>query len=676
MKSVPLYLVAKYNVLMQSCPENAILCHNKTIIGTSKSFLKLINYSLEECIGASWEEFVEFQIETNGFSTSSTSDSKDYLIILNTKEGKKPYYVKFGHLSTQDNLTFWYFKPALSDNVKFIINERKKSIQKTNILKVLNQISQKFNTLVELEPILETITQEIVNLLDVDRSSIILNQDNKFIVKITYDNETQGHFIRDIPIDIKKYPEIQDALTNQKIVVIKDITDYLNFYPFEDQLHDLDIKSILVIPIIYREEIKGCLHLRVKGNLRHFTQEEIKLCQTLSAQAAIVIERANLYKQLQKNNEILESKVQERTQELQKLHYQILRQKKELRDIFDGITSAIYIMDKNRNVINANKKALKLAKCSSIKQLSNQNCYKVFHNRNKPCEDCLVLYVFNTGQVISREYDDLFNKKGEKIYIKTTYSPIKNEEKKVIQVIALAEDVTLLKELQNKLVETERLAILGEMAAYVAHEVRNPLNTIEGSVVYLKSVHPEDENIEKYVGIIQKQIRRMSRWTSDLLNFSKPLISQLQLLDLNQIINNVCETLSEDSQFKQTSLHLNLAQNLPHLKLDRLLIEQVLWNLLQNAMQFSDKKCKIYISTSFSKKNKQIELKIKDNGIGIPEENLPHIFKAFYTTRAKGNGLGLSIIKRIIKLHNANITVDSKVGQGTTFTITFPVPIK
>ncbi|MEA2104747.1 MAG: ATP-binding protein, partial [Candidatus Cloacimonadota bacterium] len=222
-----------------------------------------------------------------------------------------------------------------------------------------------------------------------------------------------------------------------------------------------------------------------------------------------------------------------------------------------------------------------------------------------------------------------------------------------------------LKEIQKKMIRQERLAVLGQLAGGVGHELRNPLGVIGNSIYFLnmKLKHPE-EKVEKHLGILRREIARADNLISDLLDFSRVREVSLRKTDLNKLIKNAIQEIKIP---KHVVLEMDLDEKLPKIQLDSERMRRVFQNLISNAFQSISKKGELKIKTGSS--NGFTEIRFMDNGIGIPPENLTKIFEPLFTTRAKGIGLGLSIVKNIIDNHKGEIDVESKVGLGTTFTI-------
>ena len=239
-----------------------------------------------------------------------------------------------------------------------------------------------------------------------------------------------------------------------------------------------------------------------------------------------------------------------------------------------------------------------------------------------------------------------------------------NLEKKVI------ERTKELKNIQAQLIQSEKLSIIGQLAAGVAHEIRNPLAIINLTIQQLKRKTHDDFYREK-VQIAKKNIDRIDKIIQELLTFSCPSASNFTYEDINKIVDKLEPTMENIYQ-KSIKVIKKCNLTIPKLWINPDQLEEVFLNLTTNAMRSMKDGGELCISTDYSLDRKGIEIKFKDTGSGISEENLKKIFHPFFTTRSEGTGLGLSICQMIINEHKGNISVISKIGKGTVFTVFLP----
>jgi two-component system NtrC family sensor kinase len=231
-----------------------------------------------------------------------------------------------------------------------------------------------------------------------------------------------------------------------------------------------------------------------------------------------------------------------------------------------------------------------------------------------------------------------------------------------------------LRKVQRQLIQSEKLSLIGELVTGVAHEVRNPLATISLIVQHLESKYADNYQIEK-LKAIQRNINRIDKIVYGLLNFSHPPRFNFDYHNVNEILERLerLEPILKHFLPENIKIIRKYDSKLPQGWFDSDCLEQVFLNLISNAIRAMKDGGELYITTSFNSTRKGIIIKFEDTGVGISKGNLKKIFKPFFTTYEEGTGLGLSICQNIIKEHKGNISVESKLGKGTIFTIFLPL---
>ena len=230
-----------------------------------------------------------------------------------------------------------------------------------------------------------------------------------------------------------------------------------------------------------------------------------------------------------------------------------------------------------------------------------------------------------------------------------------------------------LKEMQDSLIQSEKLASLGKMAAGIAHEINNPLTSILINSHLLLEKTDDDPYTKESLNLITEETSRCSSIVKGLLEFSRQNPPKKEPADINMLIANTSALLENQFKFQNIEVKKDFDSNLPNVKIDTSKIRQVLWNLMINASEAMPDGGKLIISTSLSENEKKVVIKITDTGKGIPKENINKLFDPFFTTKESGSGLGLAVTYGIIQQHQGSIKADSEVGRGTTFTVVLPI---
>lgn len=232
----------------------------------------------------------------------------------------------------------------------------------------------------------------------------------------------------------------------------------------------------------------------------------------------------------------------------------------------------------------------------------------------------------------------------------------------------LEEAVVQLREAQEQLNRKERLAVLGQLAGGVGHELRNPLGVITNALYYLKMVlHDTDETTQEYLGIIASEVHNAERIVSELLDFSRIRPIESEEIGVSELVAKVLE---RQPPPEKMNVMTRIASNLSTVFIDPGQIMQVLTNLVTNAYQAMPDGGKLTISAQAEKD--RVHLSISDTGCGISQENIRKIFAPLFTTQAKGIGLGLAVSKNLIESNGGRLKVKSKEGEGSTFTLILP----
>ncbi|MCR4406484.1 MAG: response regulator [Anaerolineae bacterium] len=230
-----------------------------------------------------------------------------------------------------------------------------------------------------------------------------------------------------------------------------------------------------------------------------------------------------------------------------------------------------------------------------------------------------------------------------------------------------------LEQSQAQLIQVEKLAAMGRLAASIAHELNNPLQAIQNCLhLVLKRPLPEPKR-RQYLEMAQEEVERLIRIVQGMLEFYRPSKGQRAPIDTNTIVENVLTLAAKQLQHGQVTVHQRLAPNLPPLEAVSDQLKQVFLNIVINAVEAMPDGGDLYVDTGLTPDGRWITVSFTDTGIGLSPEEQANIFEPFYTTKTKGTGLGLSVSYGIIERHGGSIEVHSQPGQGSRFTVKLPV---
>lgn len=269
------------------------------------------------------------------------------------------------------------------------------------------------------------------------------------------------------------------------------------------------------------------------------------------------------------------------------------------------------------------------------------------------------------GMVLEEQFKD---SKGNRRWVETAKLPIMNEKQEVIQMLCVSTDITERKKAEEKLRTSEKLAVVGELAAGIAHEIKNPLTSLKGFVHLLKEQNPKDA---LYIDIMETELERMNGIVEEFLMLGKPQVMNVEPLNMQALVQEVCSLLEPEAVEKKVAFIFERDEQLPQVYGDKNQLKQVIINIIKNSIEAMPEGGGIHIT--IKAKENHLWLQLADEGQGIPPERLAKIGEPFYSTKEKGTGLGLMVSYRIIKAHHAQMTFSSQLNQGTSVDILFPI---
>ena len=478
-----------------------------------------------------------------------------------------------------------------------------------------------------LEDLLASISEEARRLLQADAVAVLIATDE---TKSAFDIRSQSGFTGQIPLSDSLFARIFDdyGLNGQKAVSYR-------------VGHG---EMFVMAPLIRRGESNGTLLFYSKDPEYSANEDRLCLAEIFGDWISIAIENAVMFQR-------------------------VAQGQKEWENAFDSIAAPIYIIDNDYRLKKINKSLADLA-MKSIKMPVDPHCYRYLFNQNNICPWCPVPKDLQRREAVTVEAP-IFP--GGLWQIQSF--PYIDQSEERIGSIHVLQDVSLIKRMQEQLIESEKYASAGKLISGVAHEVRNPLFGISATVRALANELGAQQDIKPFLDIVTSETARLNRLMEDLLNYSRPVRIDKDPSDMAGIVKEVLEEFQHTSASQDVQFNFNSDEKIPSMNVDRNKIKQVLFNLIENSSQHLREACRIDIFLQFLSLSDppEIHLVVKDNGKGISTEHLPRVFDPFFTTRPKGTGLGLSIVRKVIHDHGGRISIESHLGIGTTFRISLPV---
>ncbi len=358
--------------------------------------------------------------------------------------------------------------------------------------------------------------------------------------------------------------------------------------------------------------------------------------------------------------------------ELQAFHHNILQ----------GMQSGVLTTDLAGKITSYNR-AAEMITGYSLSEAYGKNLYEIFPDLHQKIfrEDAPDRIEF-----VRRIETEALTHDGLRVYLGFSLSPFLDNQSKISGLIGIFQDLTELRAMQEQIARTDRLVAIGQLAAGVAHEIRNPLASISGSIQLLRSeliANPENKAL---VEIILRESARLDRILSDFLSYARPRPLMFAKSDIvHEVIFSTITLLKRDERFAADTytIQVDSDPNFPKIVCDVQQLQQVMWNLCLNALQAMPSGGMLRVETSLEtldewelETTQKIEvgvIAVSDTGTGMDDETIRNIFHPFYTTKSSGTGLGLAIVHSIVKNHHGTIRVKSLPHQGARFEVVLPL---
>ncbi len=419
--------------------------------------------------------------------------------------------------------------------------------------------------------------------------------------------------------------------------------------------------SSLVLPLLTSDgNVLGVLAL-LSDEGGYFTRKRIRMFVIFGNQVSAALENRSLIDHLEAKSTELSRQFQE-----------IDNSRKEWSLTFDSITDLISILDHDSRIIRANQ-----AFAGYFHLKPEEAVMKDGRDLFSDAGASPAWYPLTTSTTKGRGFmEDIVDLKTNRVFQVSRY-PYHSPEGEQIGMIQIAKDVTDSREKEMRLIMSERLASLGQMASGLAHEINNPLASIlgcaEGLLLKVRNDRYDPRLFEEYLNIVEEEIKRCKTITTSMLSFVRKTSYEVRDIDLNRILDKTLEIIGFQGRLQNVEIVRNYGDGLPAVHGSEGELRQVFIALITNALDAMKERGTLTLETGFE--GDSVVGTVRDTGCGIAPENLMRIFDPFFTTKFEtgGTGLGLSVAHKIITNHNGTILVQSEKGRGTTFVVSLPL---
>jgi two-component system, NtrC family, sensor kinase len=510
-------------------------------------------------------------------------------------------------------------------------------------LQELNKIiSQSFN----LEDIIRRIVVEGKRLAKTSQCHLFLLDDQSQSLVGSASTQTENLDIRNVRIRFSEASTAVTALIERQVIALEDISK--DKHANSELMESLGWRAAIFAPLLTKEQAIGVLVCSDDSRERKFTDEEIGRAETLAHQASIALENARLFQR-------------------------VSRSQREWETTFDAMQDCVSVHDTTGKVIRANVALARRLKTIPQKVIGRY-CSEIYNPAGSSLTPCRHTLPLKSETLIVEE----MTLPGMGGVFQISVSPWYDKDKRLVGSIHVAKDISNEKQLQQQLIQSEKLSAIGELISGIAHELNNPLTGVMGYSQLLQLRKDLDDRAKENLLKINNLALRCQKIVQNLLSFARKQKPERTLSDINEILEKTVELRSYELQVNNIQISRELDKNLPKTIADAHQLQQVFLNVVTNAEQAmleTHGKGRLIIRTHADTQNARIVVEIIDDGPGIPENYLTRIFDPFFTTKevGKGTGLGLSLSYGMIKEHGGNIYAQSRLGEGSTFVIELPI---
>jgi PAS domain S-box-containing protein len=448
--------------------------------------------------------------------------------------------------------------------------------------------------------------------------------------------------------------------------IIKDVRQ-LPLSPVTRALQAQGVLSSISVPLLVQGELLGVLNLGLKetGGLAH---NDLTMVKDMADQLAIGLQQARLRAQIEQYAQSLEERVAARTAQLR-------ASEERFRTIFEQAAIGIVLIDVDGRLLATNP-AIQEILGYSAEELQGRSSTAITHPDD--VQTSLDLYEEmiageRTSYTVEKRY---VRKDGEIVWARLVASLVRDPRGAPQYTIGMVEDITEQKKAQRAMIQSEKMVVMGKLAASLAHEINNPLQTVIGCLGLAQETFTDESNEEvvEYVEVAHDELQRAKRIVARLRDLGQPVDSEdRQPTDVNELVERVLKLSRKKCNNNHIEVKKDLAEDLPAVAAIPDRLQQVFLNLVLNAVDAMPEGGHLQIETAYDDQSGELCITFRDDGPGIPPDVRPHIFDPFYSTKSEGMGLGLFVSHNIVEQIKGQIEVESQVGQGCEFTVRLPV---
>lgn len=516
------------------------------------------------------------------------------------------------------------------------MNNREK---RTDVLNVIAELTREISITDSIDKMISIFTTRFSEIFPFKHIIIWLYNDELNLLKPVYSTIPCE---RNLTLDEENIVSV--ATRENRMIYVPDFSTEKNFTPFME-----DCLSGIVVPLYSFGKVRGAIHIE-SHTKDYFKEDTILYLNVLANQLAVSLRNYHLFNQINSLKNYLDT-------------------------LIEKVNAIMFVLDSVGRIKRVNEAAERFTEYTKTELIGTLGI-NLISSPEKKRAIMFILPRIRDGEFVSGVELELTTKSGSRKFCLFNFGGILEGTGKLKEIIAIGQDITRMKETEMKLMQAEKLALIGQIASSIIHELNNPLALLSSyaEVMRMRAESEGRQDDVKKLSVILESAERLTKLAQNLMNFVRPSGNELTKMDLNQAIEEALKWVEPMLRKGNIRIQKKLEEGLPSVKGNKTEIQQVFLNLMSNAIQAMEKKSGNITITTEVANNGFIAMVITDEGTGIPQKVLKHIFEPFYTTKppGKGTGLGLSIVQRIVERHNGRIAIKSKVGFGTSVKILLP----
>ena len=511
-------------------------------------------------------------------------------------------------------------------------------------LSAIYELMQKVRAATTLEEALSSILDIVASLVWSDESSLLtVDEGGKTMTVRAARGERAAEIIGTRKLPLNGESIAARALRARTGLITSDIA------PGESAL-PVASRSLMAIPLIVDDELIGVLIMESRTP-DLYTEDSVMMLHLVASQAATIYREMTSLRNLTRYTD----------------------------NILRSIAAGVITVDKNGYIVTWNKRAEEIGslRASQVIGRHYSQFIKMLQVDLPEREETqrMVELTAQTGKVFTRNKLCYHSPRGGETYIDLSASQLRSEAGDYLGVVVVFEDVTSEVQWKEEVERVSKLAETGQLAANIAHELRNPLSSIKGAAQLLRKEMPPEWMTEhgEFLDMIVQEVNGLDRIATEFLEFSRVTPPEMRLVNINTMVTRLLQFMSAYLTDQEVQVVQHLEDNLPELSIDKSQIEQVIKNIVINAVQAMPHGGPLTITTRYQRQQDMVDVDFTDTGVGIPTNKMEKICVPFFTTKTKGTGLGLAIVRKIVETHGGRLIIRSTPGEGSTFTIQLPV---